>query len=109
MPEERDVTEFDFDFGERPKKKRPKPKFDTAEHSLRRMMVDWYYRIQETRIKISHAIKALGRDYKTYTEKDAEKHEVLKVLIEMAHEVSIARSEIALLTLRVERLENSES
>jgi hypothetical protein len=32
--------------------------------------------------------------------------EVFKLLTEMAHELSIARSEIALLTLRVEELES---
>lgn len=37
--------------------------------------------------------------------KDPTLHEVFKVLTEVVHEVSIARSENALLTLRVEALE----
>lgn len=37
--------------------------------------------------------------------KDATTSEVFKALVELIHEVSIARSEIALLTLRVETLE----
>lgn len=38
--------------------------------------------------------------------RDATTSEVYKLLTEMVHELSIARSEIALLTLRVEALEH---
>lgn len=37
--------------------------------------------------------------------KDATTSEVYKLIIEMVHELSIARSEIALLTIRLENLE----
>ena len=39
--------------------------------------------------------------------KDATMHEVFKVIIQLVHEISIARSENALLTLRVEELETN--
>lgn len=40
--------------------------------------------------------------------KDPTLSDVFKLLTELVHEVSIARSEIGLLTLRVEALENHE-
>lgn len=52
---------------------------------------------------IERIVKVLTRA--RLAETDANRHEVYKVLVELAHELSIARSEIALLTLRVEALE----
>ena len=52
---------------------------------------------------IELAVKALTRA--RLETKDATLHEAWKALIWMAHELSIARSEIALLTMRVEELE----
>lgn len=54
-------------------------------------------------MNIERAVKVISRARQATA--DPNLHEVLKVLVEMVHEISIARSEAALLALRVEELE----
>lgn len=74
MVDEQNSDDVEFaDFLERkPKRPRPKPKFETPEPARRRIIVDWYYLIQKIRLAINNGIHGLQRDYPAYAKAEAE-------------------------------------
>ncbi len=80
-------------YEQKPKRPRPKPWSVKAEPSRRRILVDWYYRIQKARIAMGNAIAGLRRDYPSdYTQVQAAEDERVYLTPLEQHEALIARN-----------------